>query len=143
MQQCFAEILPGGWGPSRFGLSGANHFERLSGVVFALHRLSAPSGVAKSDFNLYGQLCPSGSCTPLRQVPGGPQILSGCRELRETVGRAEVPRTSAGFRNHIRGKTGSAELGSPVMAAHFSVSPRLSGPGDDLFVSINRGEFGS
>jgi len=29
------------------------------------------------------------------------------------------------------------------MAAHFSVSPRLSGPGDDLFVSINRGEFGS
>ena len=125
MQQCFAEILPGQPGSSRFGLSGATHFEKLSGAVFALNRLSAPSGVAKSDFNLYGQLCPSGSCTPLRQVPGGPQILSGCRELREAVERAEVPWTSAGFRNHIRGKTGSAELGSPEMAAHFSCLRRL------------------
>lgn len=39
----------------------ASHFEKAVRGGFALHRLSAPSGVAKSDFNLYGQLCPSGS----------------------------------------------------------------------------------
>src|SRR5260221_13570682 len=37
------------------------------------HRLSAPGGVVTSDFDVNGQLCPPGSCTPLRQVSGGSQ----------------------------------------------------------------------
>ena len=94
---------------------------KLSGAVFALHRLSAPGGVAKSDFNSYGQFVPVGfPAHPFVRCPAGHKNFSGRREPRPSVVRAKVPRISAGFRNHIRGKTGSAELGSPEMAAHFS-----------------------
>jgi len=60
MQQWFTAFLPGAPRASHFGLLGASQFEKAVRGVIALHRLSAPSGVAKGDFNLYGQLCPSG-----------------------------------------------------------------------------------
>jgi len=96
VQQCLSEILPDGARASCFGLMGASHFEKAVRGGFRPHRLSAPGGVAKSDFNYLRTVVPVGfSAHPFVRGPAGHKSFSGRWEPRELLVRAEVPRTSA------------------------------------------------